>query len=55
MVEQTDGTISILSTKMAKKDKDAYSATCKSRGVTRSTVTRKLIALWMAGDIKLEI
>ena len=55
MVDKTEGTISLLSTKMAKADKDAFFAECKKRGVKPSFITRKLIAMWMAGEIKLEI
>jgi hypothetical protein len=55
MAEQTEGTIALLSTKIAKKDKEHYFSACKSRGVKPSFITRKLIAMWMAGEIKLEI
>ena len=55
MVEKTEGTIALLNVKIAKKEKEAFFAECKRRGVTPSTVTRKLIAMWMADEIKLEI
>lgn len=55
MVEKTEGTISLLQTKIALDKKEAYIRACKSRGVAASFVTRKLIAMWMAGEIKLEI
>ena len=55
MSEKTEGTLALLSMKIAKKDKDEFFAECKKRGVTPSTVTRKLIKQYMAGEIKLEI
>lgn len=55
MIDKTEGTIALLNMKIAKKDKEDFFAECKKRGLTPSTVTRKLIATWMSGEIKLEI
>ena len=52
---ETEGTIALLQMKIAKKDKESFFSACKTRGVKPSFVVRKLIALWMSGEIKLEI
>ncbi len=53
--DKTEGTIALLSTKIAKRDKADFFAKCIESEVKPSTVTRKLISAWVKGEIKLEI
>ena len=55
MVDKTEGTIALLSTKIAKRDKADFFAKCAESEAKPSFVTRKLISMWVKGEIKLEI
>ncbi len=55
MNNKIEGTISMLNLKIPKEDKDAFFNECTKREVKPSMVTRKLIKLWMCGELKLEI